>query len=121
MSIDITYLRDLKLTLALQDTRSVVAYCQHNNIQIFGQKKRRYVLSVQFKRALLHEKINALKEKYGDSWTEVLKSEINLCTQLQSALDEIEKGRSNSHAKSKVHLKGESDQQFIIDCLKILS
>jgi len=119
-TLDIIYLKDLKNILPYKDYRSICNYCCNNGIEILGNGKTRYVLAVQFKRAQLQEKIHDLKTKYGNAWTEVLKSEMNLCCRLQSALDEIQNGRSNSPLKQRIKPKGQAERKFLLDIQKLL-
>jgi hypothetical protein len=120
MNFDIRYLSDLKILLQYKDTRSVCDYCRRNSVEILGTGKRRYVLAAAFQRSQLNEKINDLKMKYGSHWLEVLQSEMNLCAQLQSALDSIENSRSNSPIKSREKPKGKAETKFLLDIKNIL-
>lgn len=114
MNIEILYIRDLKNILPYKDIRTICDYCKQYGIKIFGEKKRQYVLAVQFKRAQLQEKISHLKEKYGDNWNSVLKSEMNLCSQLQSILDEIKNSNNKDYSlKQKPKPKTKSEQKFL--------
>ncbi len=121
MNIEIIYFRDLKSELPYRDSRSLSDYLQRNKIEILGAGKTRYVLATQFKRAQLQERINHLKAKYQDRWMEVLKSEMNLFAQLQSALDEIEQDKKKPTVKQKAIPKSKTQQRFLNEINKELT
>lgn len=115
--LDIIYIKDLINIFPYKKISSVKNWLSKNGVQVFGDKncKRQFVLAVQFKRAQLQEKINHLKEKYGDNWIEVLKSEMSLCSKYQSALDAIQNNTSNSSNVPRTKTRGEVEKQFAID------
>jgi hypothetical protein len=113
MNIDIIYIKDLKRMLCYSDTRSVLDYCERNNISILGQGKRRYVLTQSFKRAQLSERITHLKESLGEGWINSLQSEISLCAKLESALDEIDKDKAKHAVKQRPITKSKAEQDFL--------
>lgn len=79
IDLDITYLNDLKTVLRYKDLRSVRSYLKKMGVPVFTDKSNRpYCLKLQYERALLADKIQNLKARYGKDWQVVIQSEMQL-------------------------------------------
>ena len=71
-TIEIIYLRDIQREILLPYKRlsTIKVWLNKNGVQIFGDKncKRQYVLREAFMRGILQERINNLREIYGNNW-----------------------------------------------------
>jgi hypothetical protein len=124
MTLEIIYLRDVKTKALLPYKRlsSIKIWLTKNRVQIFGDKncKRQYILKEQFERAQLQERIQNLKQIYGDNWMEVLKSEMQLRAKYQTAIDSIQYEKDNPVIKQQVKDQGNAERNFILDITKEL-
>ena len=119
MEIQIIYIRDIKRKNLLPYERlaSIKSWLAKNGVQWFGGKacKRSYVLKESFERAILQERINNLRQIYGDKWVAALKSEMQLKAKYQAVLDEIQNSKSVSANKQNKKIRGKAEEQFILD------
>lgn len=117
LDLDIFYLKDLKIRLGYRDNRSLKAWLQKYRVDVFGGNgnKRQYVHRVQFERACLQEKIQNLKQKYGNDWTRVFALEMKQYAEFRALLGNREEQRVASTNKKPDTLHGPEATKFLND------
>jgi hypothetical protein len=79
------YIKQLESLLDCDDYRTVYSWCESNGVGILtdtGNRKKKYVLKIEFEKAYNKEGERYFKEKYGeDKLTEVFNNTTNALTQ----------------------------------------
>jgi len=112
-------LNDAAILLHYTDTRSVVKWCERNDIPIFSEEggKRKYIIKQQLEQARLKDFIGYLKNKHGEQWMDAYQSYMNLHLPLFINPNTEEKINLN-FKKNTYRPKSEHEKNFLATLLK---